>query len=250
MNADVIPSVARDPGGGVVPDSSHDAVPPSRPLANARGDKWLRALIPAVAAIQIFLAIRFYGFLTGDDVEVLLEAFRRAKGWAYQPWDIRNLFVPDFLVAPFVWMGGIRGAAIPFIALTALTIWLVYRLAFKWSGDERAAIAAALIFALHWIPLGFGSTVYPRNLAMACVVAAALVVDRWPFAAGALVGLAFADRFSEIVFLLPILIVARQRVRILLGTIVAITIVVGFYDWLTWGSPFSSAINFARLTIV
>src|SRR2546429_629798 len=131
MNADVIPSVARDPGGGVVPNSSHDAALAPRPLANARGAKWLRALIADVAAI-----------------------------------------------------------------------------------------GAALIFALHWIPLGFGSTVYPRNLAMACVVAAALLVDRWPFAAGALVGLAFADRFSEIVFLIPILVVARQRVRILLGAIV------------------------------
>jgi len=210
----------------------------------------LCALITAVAAIQVFLAIRFYGFLTGDDVEVLLEAFRRAKAWAYQPWDIRNLFVPDILVAPFVWMGGIRGAAIPFIALTALTIWLVYWLAFKWSGDERAAIAAALIFALHWIPLGFGSTVYPRNLAMACVVAAALVVDRWPFAAGALVGLAFADRFSEIVFLLPILIIGKRRMWIVAGTIASITVTVGLYDWLTWGSPFSSAIKFAHLTIV
>src|SRR5579862_7477894 len=92
----------------------------------------LAALGICVVVIQVFLAIRFYGFLTGDDVEVLLEAFRRARGWAYGPWNIRNLFVPDFLVAPFVWIGGIRGAAIPFIALTLLTIWLVYRLALKW----------------------------------------------------------------------------------------------------------------------
>ena len=197
----------------------------------------LHWLIAAVIAIQIFLAIRFYGFLTGDDVEVLLEAFRRARGWAYQPWNIRNLFVPDFLVAPFVWIGGIRGATIPFIALSALSIFLVYRLALKWGADP---IAAALIFALHWIPLGFGSTVYPRNLAMACVVAAALAVDRWPFAAGALIGLAFADRF----------IIARQRVRVFLGAVVAIAILVGAYDWITWGAPFASAIKFARLTLV
>ena len=34
--------------------------------------KALTCLVAAVALIQIFLAIRFYGFLTGDDVEVLL----------------------------------------------------------------------------------------------------------------------------------------------------------------------------------
>lgn len=210
----------------------------------------LRWILAAIAAIQFFLAVRFYGFLTGDDVEVLLEAFRRAEGWRYQPWNIRSLFVPDVFVAPFVWIGGIRCAAIPFIALTALTIWLVYRVALKWSAEERAALAAALIFALHWIPLGFGSTVYPRNLAMACVVAAALVVDRWPFAAGALAGLAFADRFSEIAFLVPLLAVAKQRIRVIAGAIAVITIAVGAYDWITWGSPFSSVVHFARLTLV
>jgi hypothetical protein len=210
----------------------------------------LAALGMTVAAIQIFLAIRFFGFLTGDDVEVLLEASRRATGLDYQPWDVRNLFVPDVLVAPFVFLGGLRAAVIPFIALSAITIWLVYRLALQWSGDERAAIAASLLFAFHWIPLGFGSTVYPRNLAMACVVAAAVIIDRFPFAAGALAGLAFADRFSEIIFLIPLLIIAKQRWRVLGGAIVSITIAVGIYDWITYGSPFSSAIKFARLTLV
>ena len=233
MSADVIPTLnevkGRDPG------DAHGLV---------------YALIALVVAIQIFLAIRFYGFLTGDDVEVLKEAFRRAKSWPYSPWDVRNLFVPDFLVAPFVWIGGIRGAAIPFIALTALTICLVWKLAMKWSSDDRAAMAAALLFALHWIPLGFGSTVYPRTLATACIVGAALIVDRYPFAAGALLGLAFADRFSEIVFLIPLLVIAKRRMMVLAGAIVMVAIAVGIYDWITWGSPFSSVVNFAHLTLV
>src|SRR5438093_8777233 len=208
-------------------------------------------LIAAAVASQIFLAIRFFGFLTGDDVEVLSEAFRRATGFNYQPWEVRNLFVPDFLVAPFVYVGGLRAATIPFIALTALTIWLVYRLALRWSGDERAAFAAALLFALHWIPLGFGSTVYPRTLATACVVAAALLVTRYPCAAGALAGLAFADRFSEIVFLLPLLLVARRNAwRVATGALVSIIVTVGLYDWITWGEPFRSVVQFAHLTLV
>src|SRR5437763_2530524 len=178
----------------------------------------LAAIIAASAAAQLWLAWRYYGFLTGDDVEVLSEAFRRARGLAYTPWDIRNLFVPDVVVAPVVLLS--RGvstrttiflASLPFIALCSLTIWLVYRLALRWC-DERAAIVAALLFATYWIPLSFGSTVYPRTLAAACVVAAALIVARWPFAAGLLVGVAFADRFSAVVFLAPLLlIVAKHR---------------------------------------
>src|SRR5712691_3849469 len=220
------------------------------PLSGQPRAAVLHYIIAAVILIQIFLAIRFFGFLTGDDVEVLLEASHRATGLDYQPWDVRNLIVPDVVVAPFVFLGGLRAAVITFIALSAITIWLVYRLALQWSGDERAAIAASLLFAFHWIPLGFGSTVYPRNLAMACVVAAALIVDRFPFAAGALAGLAFADRFSEIIFLIPLLIIAKQRWRVIAGAIATITIDVGIYVWITYGSPFSSAIKFARLTLV
>src|SRR3954453_7058613 len=251
--------------------------------------KALAAIIAVSAVTQLWLAWRYYGFLTGDDVEVVSEAFRRARGLAYTPWDIRNLFVPDVVVVPVVFLS--RGlstrmtiylASLPFIALSSLTIWLVYRLALRWC-DERAAVVAALLFATHWIPLSFGSTVYPRTLAAAGVVAAALVFDRWPFAAGLLVGLAFADRFSEIVFIAPLLLIVTrhrqeclchigrsrecpvhgepgvaqtllsvpwmQALKVVLGATVAIAITVGIYDWLTWGTPFSSAIKFAHLTL-
>jgi hypothetical protein len=172
------------------------------------------ALVAVIAAAQLWLAHRYFGFLTGDEVEVLGEAFRRTRGFPYKPWEIRNLLVPDVIVAPFVWLAShlgfddtgtlILAATLPFIALTAATVWLVYRF---------GGVLPALLVAAHWIPLGFGSTTYPRTLATCCVVAAALVVDRWPFAAGLLAGLAFADRFSEIVFVIPLLIVARRRPR-------------------------------------
>lgn len=187
----------------------------------------LAAIIAAVAIAQLWLAHRYFGFMTGDDVEVLSEAFRRARGLDYHPWDIRNLFIPDLVVAPAVWIASRAGissprtlifvTALPFIALTALTIVLVYRLALRWCADERAALVAALLFATHWIPLGFGSTVYPRTLAAACVVGAALIAERWPFVAGTLLGLAFADRFSEIVFMAPILTVILSRRRTVEG---------------------------------
>ena len=183
-------------------------------------------------------------------MEVLGEAFRRALGFAYSPWEIRNLLVPDLVAAPLVrlasWLGFdapgemIFAATLPFIALTAVTAWMVYRI---------GGFLPALLFATHWIPLGFGSTTYPRTLAMCCVVAAVFLVDRWPFVAGLLAGMAFADRFSEIVFVIPLLIVARRRLHVLGGAIVAVAIV-GGYDWLTYGAPFRSFLSFARLTVV
>jgi phosphatidylinositol glycan class B len=197
--------------------------------------------------------------------------------------------VPDVVVAPVVWLAtrlGINNtrtlifaSSLPFIALTSITIVLAYRLTLRWCSDERAAIVAALLFAMHWIPLGFGSTVYPRTLAAACIVAAALIADRWPFAAGALLGLAFADRFSEIVFVAPVLVMITKHrqeclchttprmeraflrrfnvaqtllsvLKVILGATVAIILTVGLYDWLTWGTPFSSFLKFAHLTLI
>jgi GPI mannosyltransferase 3 len=247
----------------------------------------LAALIAVVAAVQIWMAYRYFGFMTGDDVEVLSEAFRRARGVRYTPWDIRNLFVPDVVVAPMVWLtrglttrSTIFVASLPFVAISAVTVFLVYRLALRWSSNQLAALVAALLFATHWIPLGFGSTVYPRTLAAACVVGAALIVERSPFAAGMLIGVAFADRFSEIVFLAPLLLVITKHrqeclchigpvqeclcrkprpnvaqtllsvLRVVLGAALSILLTIGIYDWLTWGTPFSSIINFAHLTIV
>lgn len=210
----------------------------------------LRALLAATCALQLWLAHRFFGFLTGDEVEVLGEAFRRARGFAYAPWEIRSLLVPDAIVAPVVWLAGWAGfddpaqmifaATLPFIALTAATIWLVHRL---------GGLLPAALVATHWIALGFGSTAYPRTFAAFCVMAAVVVVERWPFAAGLLAGLAFADRFSEIVFVVPLVLIARRRTSVLLGAIVSVGIA-GAYDWITWGAPFSSFLAFARTTVV
>lgn len=215
----------------------------------------------AIAATQLWLAHHFYGFLTGDEVEVLGEAFRLATGFNYGTWDVRNTLIPDVVVAPLIWTATHLGitnpaaliviATIPFAMASSLTIVLVHRLALRWTSDDLAASAATIVFALHWIPLGFGSTTYPRVIAMACVVAAALLVDRNAYVAGALAGLAFADRYSEIVYLVPLLIIARRRAwQVAVGAIASIAVFVGLFDWITWGSPFSSLRKFAQLTLV
>ena len=243
------------------------------------------------AALQLWFAHRYYGFLTGDDVEVISEAFRVATGYNYRAWDIRCLFIPQWIVAPPIWIASKLGvhdvktlieiATLPFIAAYVATIWLVHRLALRWSGNETTAMVATLLYAFHWIPLAFGSTVYPRTIATLCIVAAAVLCHSEPFGsaqdrlrengvggtppfrsssspslgvthfiAGVLVGVAFADRFSEIVFFIPLLLVARRRLALIAGAAVSIAITVGVYDWFTWGVPFSSFIKFARLTIV
>ena len=213
---------------------------------------------------QIALAIRYFGFFIGDDVEMLARAFDVARGVEYGAWDIRCLFVPDVIVATPIRIAAALGitntlmlvaaATAPFIVLSVATNRLVYRLALRWTGDELVAITALALYATHWIPLGFGSMVFPRVVSTFCVVAAAVLLSSErkgaSIVAGVLVAIAFADRFSEIVFVVPLLLLARRRVTFLVSTIVAITVIVGGYDWLTWGRPFESLINFAQVTIV
>lgn len=222
----------------------------------------LLVLMVTAGVVQGWIAWRFQGFLTGDEVEILSEAFRVATGAPYGLWDVRNRFVAHALVAPVVWLASRFGephflvATLPSIGLVTLTVLLVHRLTLQWSKDPLAALAAASLFALHWMPLGFGGTTYPRVLSMACVAGAALLVARGGspathLLAGALAGIAFADRFSEIIFLLPLLLLAGRRAGyVAIGAFSSIALTVGVYDWLTWGEPFSSVRKFAQVTLV
>lgn len=195
---------------------------------------------------------------------MVARAFDVARGIWYGAWDIRCLFVPDAIVATPIRIAALFGvtsnvtllgaATAMFIAISALTNWLVYRLAMRWTDDDRASLAALALYAFHWIPLGFGSMVFPRIVSTCCIVGAALLVDddreSAHVIAGVLIAIAFADRFSEIVFFLPLMLVARRRIVLLIATAVSIVIIVGGYDWYTWGRPFGSLIKFTQVTII
>ena len=255
------------------------------------------ALAIALATVVRLAVAAQVGFLTGDDVEVLEAAFVPATGLHYQPWEIRNLLVPRLLVAPVLSLAtalGVRDpfalvriAALPEVALSALNGWLVYLLASRLADRWTAALAVA-VFSFHWLPLAYGGTVYPRTASTTCVILAALLVASAveekdseagriaPLArevgfrpllrglgAGALVALAFADRYSEAVFLAPLAAFAvwprvgrtlRARwslaLAIGLGFALASLLTVGLADQVFWGRPFSSLWAFARYTLV
>lgn len=242
-----------------------------------RAPLYLGAIVLTTTVVRLLLGFVFFGFHTGDDVEILQEGFLRALGWPYQPWEIRNLLVSDLLVGPVLALAaglGIRStqtlvwlSTLPFVLLASANVWLVYRLARRWLASEQPALLAAGLYAFHWLPLGYGSTVYPRTASTTCVLLAALLAGKkrtacWEAAlAGGLIALAWAIRYSEAVFLLPLLasLWLREerwgaRVRcsaaLLLGFAAGSLLTVGLEDWLTWGKPFASLLAFARYTLV
>src|SRR5687768_17500943 len=132
-----------------------------------------RVVILAIlsTAVRVWLAHYYYGFETGDDVEIAQEAFRAALGLEYAPWNIRNLFVSNALVAPLLQIASLLGvtdpfalatlARYPFILFAGVNILLVYFLGRQWFSEEAGFLAAAL-YSIHWLPLVFGSSLYPR----------------------------------------------------------------------------------------
>jgi len=223
-------------------------------LARVRNPE--RSLVAAFVVfstiVRIVLAHTYYGFQTGDDLEIAEEAFRRAVSLVHAPWNIRSLLIPDLLVAPVVWLAhaaGIRNALTlaevaryPFIALSAVNIVLVYVLGRRWYGGLSAVIASGL-YAFHWIPLVYGSSLYVRTFAVTCILWSAIATS------GVLAALAVTARYSEAIYFLSLLLDSRRK-RLLIGFAFGIVVFIGLYDRLTWGRWFGSLLEFAELTFV
>jgi hypothetical protein len=255
-------------------------VPLPRPAAPS-SQAWRQAaailtIVLGLATLVRLLVASGVGFLTGDDVEVLEAAFAAARGLDYHAWEIRNLLFPRLLVSPVLSLASsagvhdpfwlVRIAALPFVALTTLNGWLVYRLARRLT-DRGTALLAAGIFSFHWLPLAYGGTVYPRTASTTCILLAALLLAgdgreiARGFGAGSFVALAFADRYSEVIFLAPFALFAlrggRSRVQRLggaagvgMGFVVGTLLTVGLADLAFWGKPFASLLAFGRYTLL
>ncbi|MFI5166878.1 MAG: glycosyltransferase family 39 protein [Thermoanaerobaculales bacterium] len=237
----------------------------------------LAGIVAVSTTFRVVFAGLVFGFRGGDDVEILEAAFRVAVHLPYQPWNIRNLLLPDLFVAPWAILGhalGITGVralvflgTLPFIISGSLNVILVYHLARRWLQSHTCGVVAATLYAFHWLPLAYSSMPFPRPPAVTCLLAGAIALSgparesRRGFLAGLLLAVAFACRYSEVVFLPPLLLLAVQRpgppanrVRaasgVLVGFIAGSLVTVGFFDWLTWGVPFSSLVAFAKLTLI
>jgi len=249
-------------------------------MTSRRGSWMVIALVVAAALARLVLWLQPLGFLTGDDVEVLSSGFSVATGLDYRPWEIRNLLVPRLLVAPPVWVGKLMGVVdpaclvrlgeLPFLLLSLLNVVLVFRLAQRVAEsktDRLMPLLAAAIYSFHWLPMAYGSTAYPRTVSATCVLLATLLLlgSGRDFmrggAAGGLVAVAFAVRYSEVIFLLPLALLGlasglgyrttlRRGLGLAAGFIGGALMTVGLVDWWTWGTPFASLAEFARYTLV
>jgi hypothetical protein len=152
------------------------------------------------------------------------------------------------------WLG-----AIPTALFSTLAIFLVYRLALAWRWPRETALSAAFLYAVHWLPFGYGATLFPRPISTAFLLGAFLLASRVPTsaaraaAAGVLVAAAFAVRWSEGAALVPLAAWvwwrdrdARTSTAVVGGFALGALLFVGVTDALTWGAPFSSLKAYVR----
>jgi hypothetical protein len=221
-------------------------------------------------ATKLAFAGHFDGFLTGDDLEVVEAALKYSSDFDYAPWSLRNLFHPVVLVAPVLrfagWFGNLSPecavflAAVPTAVFSTAAVALLFVLARRLGLSIEVALAAAFLYAIHWLPWAYGGTPYPRPISTAFFLAALLLVSGERrlllrgIAAGVLVALACAARFSEGILLLPLLGFAWFRTReplVLVGVgggfAVGALLFLGLFDVMTWGEPFHSLREFVRI---
>lgn len=249
---------------------------PGGGLSERAAGRLLAALLLGTTLLRLWLGWFYFGFLTGDDVEIL-EAGFRTLGLKYLPWEIRNTLLSDLLVGPVLGLAhgvGITStptliwiASWPFVVCATLNVYLLFRVVRAWTSQSAIALVAACLYAFHWIPLGFGSMAYPRTVSTTCVLLGALLVSRTPRAiwrdllAGGAIALACAPRYSEVIFLPAVAILAaigsigwRDRILTLLrvgtGFAVGLGLVAGVDETVTWGKPFAALIAFARFTLL
>src|SRR5262245_53409720 len=229
----------------------------------------------AMLFAKLWLAWRYEGFLTGDDLEIVSAAARTALGLRYDPWTLRCLFHPIVLAAPFQKIASLLGAtdpdvftwaaSIPTALFSTASIALTAALALRFGLSRRAAAAAAFFQAFAWMSLAYGASPFPRPISTAMLLAAFLLAASRrpglaaPIVAGLLAGAAFAVRWSEGIVLLPLLafpLLLRSpapprppaRIAAIAGGFAAGSFLcAGVTDWLTWGRPFESLRQYFKI---
>jgi len=221
---------------------------------------------------RFWLTIKYPGFLTGDDVEIIERAFSSAGIIDFHPWNIRNLFLSDILISPFLIIACKLGVTsrsilvllvhIPFIILGTVNSLLVFKISSLIFKNIQSGLVACLIYSCHPTTILYGSSVYPRLIGTTCILGAFFLLTKsykvkHALLAGIIMALAFTFRYSEIIFLPPVLFYAWLRWKNNKQLLICITsfavtalITLGLYDFMTWQSPFFSIREFISYTLI
>jgi hypothetical protein len=230
------------------------------------------AVLCVSALIKLANAYFYFGFYSGDDVEVHEMTFAALFGWDYTAWSLRSAVYPMTFLFPVQWVlvqAGILDPAtlifagrVVVVSFSVLMLWLVYKTGHALSNHPAVGVLACGLLAASKTHTQFASTELPRTVAATFLVAAFLILLRTPssrlreLCGGALVGVAGSLRFSELLFVgvEPLVrVLKRQWVSALVITVagsVTAGLILGLGDAMYWGEAFASFRQIFQYTLI
>ena len=223
-----------------------------------------------VVLLKTAIVVSHPGFLGGDDVEVHEMTLGGLLGTGWPVWELRSAFYPMGVVYPVQWLARAAGwsdvahlviaGRLAVVAISTISVAYLYRIATRRAAPAIGIVAATLL-ATSSLSVEFGATELPRPIAALIILIAYGILTSAPravnaIAAGALVGVAACLRFSEVVFVLPLIghLAADKRVRhaVYAGLALAATAttIQCVSDLWYWGTPFASVRAIVAFTLV
>jgi hypothetical protein len=230
---------------------------------------WVLVCVAVTTAIKAWNAVAHPGFFSGDDVEIheMTLGVMFGRDWPISP--LRSSFYPLVFIYPGQALARLLGVSdiqslvavgrCTVAALSSVTIWLLWRIAYRAHGGSVALLSAFVLSTSHLL-IRFGGTELPRPVAAAFVLGAFGAIQRGTASmastAGALLAVGAAMRFSEVVFVAPLavqlLVERRWRHAVLCGSAFVATLTAAqvVSDLWFWGEPFHSMKEIVRFTLV
>ena len=222
--------------------------------------------------VKMIIAYVYFGFYSGDDVEIQEMSFARLFGLDWQAWGLRSPVFPMAFIYPvqFLLKGlGVSDAwpliyagRLVVVAFSALNLWLVYRIAKKLFAGSGVAIMSLFILAFSKLHTTFAASELPRTVASTFILLGFwfLLSEKNKIGSlilsGSLIGLAAAIRFSEIIYICPaVLYLCLKRSwgrAVIMGAVIttSFSFIIGLSDALYWKSAFHSLKNIVDYTLV
>lgn len=222
--------------------------------------------------IKIFNAYCFYGFFSGDDVEIHEMTFSYLFDWGTKAWNIRSPFYPMVFIFPVQAILFSLGINEPFylifsgrmvvVLFSALNLYLVFIIAARLFKSMPVGLFSMFFLALSKLHTTMGSSELPRTIASTCILVAFWLMLQEKNqrilvpVAGMVLAIGASIRFSEAIFLVPAFfyLFLHKRLRQAFSLVALFVVAFAFINYLSdklyWGQPFFSLKNLVDFTIL
>lgn len=244
-------------------------------ISNLRSNRIIRVVMLIIVIsliIKIFNAYYYYGFFSGDDVEIHEMTFAHLFDWDTKAWNLRSPFFPMVFIFPLQAALYALGVYDPFylifagrmviVLFSALNLYLVFFIASRLFKSKPVGLLSLFFFALNKLHTTMGSSELPRTVASTFILLSFWFLlsekNQRIFIPLASVSLAIGAsiRFGEAVFVVPAFIYLVFHKRLRQAVFLAVFFLASFAlinfvsDQLYWGQPFFSLKNIVNYTIV